>query len=69
MLGGAVVGDRGDVTFKLRAAYGKGIRPVQGAIRELGWSGRSTALVAYDLTPEQQAGHRRSAPICSSVAR
>ena len=56
MLGGAVVGDRGDVTLKLRAAYGKGIRPVQGAIRELGWSGRRTTLVAYDLTPEQQAG-------------
>jgi iron complex outermembrane receptor protein len=56
MLGGAVVGDRGDVTLKVRAAYGKGIRPVQGAIRELAWSGRRTALVAYDLTPEQQAG-------------
>jgi iron complex outermembrane receptor protein len=56
MLGGAVVGDRGDVTLKVRAAYGKGIRPVQGAIRELGWSGRRTALVAYDITPEQQAG-------------
>jgi iron complex outermembrane receptor protein len=56
MLGGAVVGDRGDVTLKLRAAYGKGIRPVQGAIRELAWSGRRAALVAYDLTPEQQAG-------------
>ena len=35
MIGGAIVGDRGDVTLKLRAAYGKGIRPVQGAIREL----------------------------------
>jgi len=56
MLGGAVVGDRGDVTLKLRAAYGKGVRPVQGAIRELGWSGRRTTLVAYDVTPEQQAG-------------
>ena len=56
MLGGAVVGDRGDVTFKVRAAYGKGIRPVQGAIRELGWSGRTATLVAYDLAPEQQAG-------------
>jgi len=56
MLGGAVVGDRGDVTLKLRAAYGKGERPVQGAIRELGWSGRRTTLVAYDVTPEQQAG-------------
>ena len=56
MLGGAVVGGRGDVTLKLRAAYGKGERPVQGAIRELGWSGRRTTLVAYDVTPEQQAG-------------
>ena len=56
MLGGAVVGDRGDVTLKLRAAYGKGVRPVQGAIRELGWSGQGATLVAYDVSPEQQAG-------------
>ena len=56
MLGAAVVGDRGDVTLKLRAAYGKGIRPVQGAIRELAWGGHRAELVAYDLTPEQQAG-------------
>jgi iron complex outermembrane receptor protein len=56
MLGGAVVGDRGDVTLKLRAAYGKGVRPVQGAIRELGWAGRRATLLAYDLAPEQQAG-------------
>jgi iron complex outermembrane receptor protein len=56
MLGAAAVGQHGDVSLKVRAAYGKGIRPVQGAIRELGWSGRSTTLVAYDLTPEQQAG-------------
>ena len=56
MLGGALVGDRGDVTLKLRAAYGKGVRPVQGAIRELGWSGWRTTLLAYDLAPEQQAG-------------
>ena len=56
MLGAAVVGDRGDVTLKVRAAYGKGERPVQGAIHELGWSGRRATLVAYDVTPEQQAG-------------
>jgi iron complex outermembrane receptor protein len=56
MIGGAIVGDHGDVTMKLRAAYGKGIRPVQGAIRELAWSGHRTALVAYDLAPEEQAG-------------
>jgi iron complex outermembrane receptor protein len=56
MVGGAVVGDRGDVTLKVRAAYGKGIRPVQGAIRELGRSGHGATLAAYDLAPEQQAG-------------
>ena len=56
MIGGAIVGDRGDVTLKVRAAYGKGIRPVQGAIRELAWSGYSTTLVADDLAPEQQDG-------------
>ena len=56
MIGGAVVGDRGDVALKVRAAYGKGVRPVQGAIRELGWSGRRATLVAFDVTPEQQTG-------------
>lgn len=56
MLGGAIVRDHGDVTVKLRAAYGKGIRPVQGAIRELAWGGARTALMAFDLAPEQQAG-------------
>jgi len=56
MLGGAIVRDRGDVTVKLRAAYGKAIRPVQGAIRELAWGGRRAALVAYDLAPEEQSG-------------
>ena len=56
MFGLAAVGDRGDVSLKVRAAYGKGIRPVQGVIRELAMSGRRSALVAYDLTPEVQAG-------------
>jgi outer membrane receptor protein involved in Fe transport len=56
MLGAAVVGDRGDVSLKIRAAYGEGIRPVQGVVRELAMSGRRSALVAYDLTPERQAG-------------
>lgn len=56
MIGIAMVGDRGDVTGKVRAAYGKGIRPVEGAIRELAWGGYRTALVAYDLAPEEQSG-------------
>ena len=56
MIGGAMVGDRGDVTLKVRAAYGKGIRPVEGAIRELAVGGHRTALVTYDLAPEQQSG-------------
>jgi len=56
MLGGAIVGDRGDVTLKLRAAYGKAVRPVDGAIRELALSGRRPTFIAYDLAPEQQSG-------------
>jgi iron complex outermembrane receptor protein len=56
MLGAALVGARGDVSLKVRSAYGKGIRPVQGVIREFAMSGRHSTLVAYDLTPEQQAG-------------
>ena len=63
MVGGAVVTDHGDVTLKLRAAYGMGIRPVQGAIRELAWSGRRTALVAYNLAPEQQSGTEAGADL------
>ena len=56
MFGGAVVGDHGDVTLKVRAAYGKAIRPVDGAIRALALSGRRATLIAYDLEPEQQSG-------------
>ena len=56
MLGAAFVGGRGDVSLKVRAAYGKSVRPVQGAIRQLAMSGHRSTLVAYDLTPEAQAG-------------
>jgi len=56
MVGGAIVGDHGDVTLKLRAAYGKAIRPVDGAIRDLALDGRRLTLIAYDLEPEQQSG-------------
>src|SRR5438874_10547015 len=33
MIGGAVVTDLGPATFKLRAAYGKGLRPAEAAAR------------------------------------
>ena len=56
MIGGAIVGDRGDVTLKVRAAYGKGIRPVQGAIRELAWTGRQYGARRRRSDTEQQAG-------------
>ncbi|MDF2772087.1 MAG: TonB-dependent receptor plug [Geminicoccaceae bacterium] len=56
MLGVALAGDRGDVSAKVRAAYGKAVRPVGGAIRELAWSGQRATYLAYDLAPEQQAG-------------
>lgn len=56
MLGVALAGDRGDITAKVRAAYGKAVRPVDGAIRELAWSGQRATFLAYDLAPEQQSG-------------
>ena len=56
MIGGAMVGDRGVATLKVRAAYGKGIRPVEGAIQELALGGHHSALLTYDLAPEQQSG-------------
>jgi iron complex outermembrane receptor protein len=56
MIGAALVGDRGDVTLKLRGAYGKGIRPQRIAPRETTWAGIRGQGMAASLRPEEQSG-------------
>lgn len=56
MLGGAWIGERGPVTLKLRAAYGKGIRWPQTPARESAWNSVRTLLQRAYLAPEEQAG-------------
>lgn len=56
MFGAALVRDRGDVTLKLRGAYGKGIRPQRIAARETTWVGMRGQSLSSSLAPEQQSG-------------
>ncbi|HXT15282.1 MAG TPA: TonB-dependent receptor [Gemmatimonadaceae bacterium] len=55
MLGAAAVRDFGDVTIKLRTAYGKGIRPPTTLSRAQFWQTRYTAT-QEPLGPERQSG-------------
>ena len=54
MLGGAAVHDLGPVTTKLRASYGKGIRPAGTELRA-SWLARQS-LSQRSLAPEEQSG-------------
>jgi iron complex outermembrane receptor protein len=56
MVGGAWVRDLGDVTLKLRAAYGKGIRAPRTAARETVMGDMRSQLSAVNLAPEEQSG-------------
>ena len=56
MLGASFVRDLGDVSMKLRVAYGKGIRAPRTALRETMFSGLQTATAFANLGPEEQAG-------------
>lgn len=62
MLGAAVVREHGDFSMKLRAAYGKGIRPAESASHALEWqaaerNGRDAVLPSIPaLQPEEQSG-------------
>jgi outer membrane receptor protein involved in Fe transport len=57
VLGGAWVTDvGGDATLKLRAAYGKGIRPARTPGRQQAWYGSHAQLRAVGVEPEQQSG-------------
>ena len=56
MLGSAAVRTFGELTVKLRAAYGKGIRAPWTAPRETVLGGLGSRSVAADLAPEEQSG-------------
>lgn len=56
MLGGSLVREFGATTVKLRAAYGRGIRPAQTPARETMWTGIREEITRPGLQPERQSG-------------
>jgi iron complex outermembrane receptor protein len=56
LLGAAVVRDIGPIAVKVRAAYGKGIRPPTTTARLQFWQPQRDELAAAPLGPERQAG-------------
>lgn len=56
LLGAAFVIDNGRTTFKVRSAYGKGIRPPRTSMRATGWTLWQPGSAARDLAPEEQVG-------------
>jgi len=56
MLGGAVARDVGPFTFKLRAAYGKGIRPPATLVHSSFWQTMNSSATQSMLGPEVQSG-------------
>ena len=56
MIGSAGVFNIGATVLKLRASYGKGIRPAQSATRSFAMSGHRSTVLQSALEPEQQSG-------------
>ena len=56
LLGVAAVREIGNVTLKLRAAYGKGIRPPRTSSREASWMTWDRVVGSSSLSPEEQSG-------------
>jgi outer membrane receptor protein involved in Fe transport len=56
MLGAAWVRELGPTTLKLRAAYGRGIRPARTVARGATWSGGRSHEMLASLSPEEQSG-------------
>jgi len=56
MFGGAAAHDYGPFTFKLRAAYGKGIRPPATLVHSSFWQTWNGAATQSTLGPEVQSG-------------
>jgi iron complex outermembrane receptor protein len=63
MLGAAWVRDLSGATLKLRAAYGKGIRPPRVAARDAAWMTMERTLAPTSLAPESQAGTEAGADL------
>jgi iron complex outermembrane receptor protein len=56
MVGAAFVRDLGGAALKLRAAYGKGIRPPETTSRATSWMGMRGSSRDTDLASEEQSG-------------
>lgn len=56
LIGGAFVREAGGATMKLRAAYGRGIRPQRNATRETNFVGTRGQSHRGSLQPEEQSG-------------
>jgi iron complex outermembrane recepter protein len=56
MLGAAAVEEEGPFTFKLRGAYGKGIRPAQTSTRATTRQPYAPGVTQTNLSPESQSG-------------
>jgi len=56
MIGAAYVRDVGGAAVKLRAAYGKGIRPTETTSRATSWMGMRGSAETSDLSSEEQSG-------------
>jgi iron complex outermembrane receptor protein len=56
MIGAAYVRELGGAAVKLRAAYGKGIRPPETTSRATSWMGRRASSNAVELSSEVQSG-------------
>jgi len=63
MLGAAWVHELDAATLKLRAAYGRGIRPARTVARGATWSGGRTREMLASLSPEEQSGIESGADI------
>ena len=67
MLGAAYVHDINGVVFKLRSAYGTGIRPASGLLRSSSWMGRVVNANSA-LQPESQTGTEAGLDVVMSHA-
>ena len=56
LLGAAWVAEQGPLTVKLRAAFGRGIRPARTVARGATWMGGRESLALTALAPEEQSG-------------
>ncbi len=56
LLGASWVGEHGPFTLKLRAAYGRGIRPARTVARGATWMGGRGRQTLTALEPEEQSG-------------